>query len=417
MKVFQLIPQNKRWCSGCAQSGHFEHTCKNYSRTHPPVTPSIISNKDVYHFETNQSSNNNSEAQQKRNLKTPETKAFESQQIGEMNNIHNKNQSSFMPNDLVNDPSLTASNIFIKVDAMGASQGKQQFSVNREFYMEPTMPQLPQTITIANQSAMYNSNPLMYQLPQLSSYIPLFNTNVLPTNSMVQFSSVQPNASNNPTIKRNFDINANNQQKTKIMKIKAEHACFLLEEMPGIDLIHNFENEFNVSIKIWLDHQRNGMIKVLGDKQFVGPVKTALNRYLQEEIRSLIVPNDSQDFVDFIKTYWKPGIQKLAARRFTAYKYFKKMVRRTENTCKKLDFMAKMRSDIILINQYVAANTSGFSDIKHHMTILRNVWNSNQYRCVKFQRSQYEQIKESFYYVFYKTKPDQFYNSVFITNN
>lgn len=36
------------YCSGCGRSGHLEHSCYYYNRTHPPINPKICKYKDVY---------------------------------------------------------------------------------------------------------------------------------------------------------------------------------------------------------------------------------------------------------------------------------------------------------------------------------------------------------------------------------
>ncbi|XP_063910404.1 uncharacterized protein LOC135127740 isoform X2 [Zophobas morio] len=49
-----LKEKNQLWCSGCARSGHLEHSCRFYKSIYPPTDVDIKSYEDIYKEETKQ---------------------------------------------------------------------------------------------------------------------------------------------------------------------------------------------------------------------------------------------------------------------------------------------------------------------------------------------------------------------------
>lgn len=402
-----LIPRNKRWCSGCASNGHLDYSC-NYYNNHPPTYPYVVSYDDIYGFKKHKSKSLESTQSPKEiTKKSPVTKPSatctpnneqKTDPLPETNKppIESGRKIESIRNITIqNPPREQTPNIVIKLNNANANN-KRDFACNREVVVH----QLPQ-IPVQNQG--YPQNAIVYQLPNASSYIPLVNSNVLPSSSTYNF---------NPGVLSNDSFfNSDNPNKQTTICTAYINGLFLLEEVPGIDFIHCLENESGASVKINLDHAKNQCnVTLSGNENSIELAKTYFEKYIEEEIEKLIIPQSSVAFVGFLEKCLAKIDKSILDKALARLRSFENELKHCKNPLKKLKCFALVRSQIDILNKgYVQCNGDGIANSLNTLESFAHIFMC-EHKEFTITQMQMIKIKEAFYDVFYKRRTcNQYY--------
>lgn len=378
------MPHNKRWCSACGCNGHYEFTC-NYNRIHPPSDPCVKSYTDVYGFKKSKASDKKSDNSNNTNLnfkivvdptKSNERK-IEDGKKSTGNEVKDKESNKSTCEDQV--ASTSATNIVIKLNNMQSNDNT--FAYNRQFTIDPSCSHLTQGVNVQNGN-FFVQNPVVYQLPS-TSYIPMINSNVLPTNCEIAGNTIQAS-------------------KRRTMSIDAAHARFFLEDIPGIDFIHFIETECNVMIKVSFDKHKVGLITIAGSKKNIATVKMFLIMYIKKNIDLFLIPRDPKSITKFLRNSFTVNIKNKVISVYHKLRHCAKQYNICKNLKEKLTIAIQINSHTYILNKVFSK--SNVDEIKNHMVTLNDIYNKCKETDNELSQILIEQLKESFYFVYYKRR-------------
>lgn len=334
---------------------------------HPAIDPAVKSYKDLYGFKKSTSSEAGS-------FKINESKISTSLEPGgsNINEIKVNTEVVHKENLVTNEQMATPSNIQIKLN--NTMLDNNQFSQNRQFFVEPL---LQPGITIQGENC-YQPNPVVYQIPP---YLPFMNANI-PINYNL-----------------NNDLHINER---KALFIDYKEARFFIEDIPGIDFIHYLESECNAMIKVSLDHQRNGVITIMGTRKSSRVIKVAIRMYIGSCLHLLLIPSKSPILYTFLRNIFKNDSKNKIKQSFKKFKHCEQKYKITTDIEEKLRLTVNMAVISFTLNK--AYTNCNFKETKSHLDKLKDVYSKTRKGNFELTQAQIEEIKEFYYFLYYKRR-------------
>lgn len=282
-----------------------------------------------------------------------------------------------------------------------------QTKLARQVYMQP--PEIPALHQLLNANVanalLLPQNPILLAFPGANQ---IFGGNV-----QNQIPNIQWNLPANANPIENV-FNPASKKKNHVIKrysIKRIHAQFLLEDIPGIDLIHDLETGANVRIKIDV-HPNSATVFIEGSKVKASTALSYMKRFVNKEVKLLYFPSESHVIPIFIDNLFRLS-NKLSLRNLISQlnKWETKLNSKEmkNNKCQtigvKFHLLEMIRKNTYAANKLCFA-IAKIGEAKKHCNLLLDF----KRECLllpastKIDTAKLETIKDSFYFLFYRKR-------------
>lgn len=285
----------------------------------------------------------------------------------------------------------------------------------RQVYMQP--PQAPPTalqLLNANISKALLMTPNFFAFPVANPINQILGVNAHQVQNMQQNLPVNANPIENV-------FNPASKKKNHVIKkhsIKRTHAQFLLEDIPGIDLIHDLETGANVRIKVDV-HPNSATVLIEGPKVKVSIVLSYMKRFFKDEVKALQFPSESQEIPNFIDNLFRFSTNCSLTTLLMQLTKWETKLRSNEMKNKKdqtigikLQLLEMIRRNTYIANKLCFA-IAKMGEAKKHCNFLQDF----KRECLvlpastKISAAKLETIKDSFYFLFYRKRSLDEYRS------